>query len=142
MLEQFFRRDKNEVLFKLFSIILDSMCHPRSSANHKGKQGPRLRFMHYQQICDLYNRQYKTSNKKSQNKEEKLKTVDVAGYCKKLMKLGFLNIENHRTSSEKFVSLKFMQPYWENYLKASKAKADRDPYEFISESEIQAILST
>ena len=53
---------------------------------------PKEQYMHYQQICDLYNKKYKTSNKNSHNKEEKLKTIDVAGYCKKFEKLGFIQI--------------------------------------------------
>jgi len=48
--------------------------------------------MGYTELCNLYNRIYKTSNKHSQNKEEKLKTGDVAGYSKKLEKLGFVEI--------------------------------------------------
>ena len=53
---------------------------------------PKKQYMHYNGICDSYNKRNKFSNKHSQNKEEKLKTVDVASYCKKFEKLGLLSI--------------------------------------------------
>jgi len=67
--------------------------------------------MGYTELCNQYNKQYKTSNKHSQNKEEKLKTVDVAGYSKKLEKLGFVEIGQMKNSSERVVRLKSMQAY-------------------------------
>ena len=61
----------------------------------------------------MYNRKYKTSNKHSQNKAEKLTKNDLANYCKKLEKLGFLDISHDKNSSERLVSLSSRRQYWQ-----------------------------
>lgn len=63
----------------------------------------------YTELTNIYNKQYKTSNKHSQNKEEKLKPRDVAGYSKKLEKLGFVTIGQMKNSSERVVKLRAME---------------------------------
>lgn len=69
--------------------------------------------MGYTELCNQYNKIYKTSQKHSQNKEEKLKPQDVAGYAKKLEKLGFVEIGQMKNSSERVVRLTAMQGYQE-----------------------------
>lgn len=95
MLEHFYKRDKNEVLFRLYEILKEKLMPLRGkqdaclSAIGKLKPMPRqaesqMRFLEYNEICNEYNRRYRASNKNSCHREEKLKSVDVAGYSKKL----------------------------------------------------------
>ena len=54
MLSQFFNREKNEVLFKLYEILLQKM-------GVRGDEAPQRESMGYTELCNLYNKLYKTS---------------------------------------------------------------------------------
>jgi len=54
LLSQFFNREKNEVLFKLYEIL-------RQKMGVRGDETPQRESMGYTELCNLYNKLYKTS---------------------------------------------------------------------------------
>jgi len=58
MLSQFFNKEKNEVLFKLYSILQAKMSYSKCKEDIRESMG-------YTELCNQYNKQYKTSNKHS-----------------------------------------------------------------------------
>jgi hypothetical protein len=58
MLSQFFNKEKNEVLFKLYSILQAKMSYGKCKEDIRESMG-------YTELCNQYNKQYKTSNKHS-----------------------------------------------------------------------------
>ena len=107
-------------MFCIYDIIQDLLCHKPAVIISKngilisdaGKSNKTVQFVGYQEICNEYNKKYKQSNKNSYNRDDKLKTVDVAGYCKKLSRLGLVSILNQRQQNEKLVILQSMKGYW------------------------------
>ena len=72
---------------------------------HKPEKNFQLNHLEYSEICEEYNKRYRQSAKISVNRQEKLRTLDVAGYCTKLLRLGILSVLNQRNSAEKLVVL-------------------------------------
>lgn len=107
-------------MFCIYNIIQDLLCHKPAVLLQKNgflindisKSNKTVQFIGYQEICNDYNKKYKHSNKNSHNRDDKLKTVDVAGYCKKLSKLGLVSIINQKQQNEKLVVLQSMKGYW------------------------------
>lgn len=60
----------------------------------------------YSEICAKYNERYAQSKKRCGVQYVKMTTLDVAHYCKKLEKIGFVNSVCNATTSEKKISLR------------------------------------
>lgn len=60
----------------------------------------------YSEICSQYNQKYASSKKRCAHSSAKLTTFDIAHYCKKLEKIGFVNSVCNQSTSEKKISLK------------------------------------
>eukprot|EP00347_Sterkiella_histriomuscorum_P000823 403374378 len=95
ILEQFYKREENTILFNLYNILCTYAAH---------------KDLVYSEICKKYNDIYAQSKaKKSANLNiqttQKLTTLDVAHYCKKLEKCGFIKSQSNISSSEKKISL-------------------------------------
>ncbi|CDW77868.1 UNKNOWN [Stylonychia lemnae] len=100
--QQFYKKEENAILFNLYNII----C-----------QNAMTKDLVYSEICKKYNEKYAQSKGKrthSNNKEmesnntnytAKLTTLDVAHYCKKLEKCGFIHSHSNISTSEKKISL-------------------------------------
>eukprot|EP00347_Sterkiella_histriomuscorum_P013500 403364481 len=95
ILEQFYKREENTILFNLYNILCTYAAH---------------KDLVYSEICKKYNDIYAQSKaKKPANLNiqttQKLTTLDVAHYCKKLEKCGFIKSQSNISSSEKKISL-------------------------------------
>lgn len=90
LLEQFYKKDENVVLFQVYEII----CR-----HGHGKE------MLYTEICSRYNEKYASTKKRCAQQSVKLNTLDIAHYCKKLEKIGFVDTTTNATTSEKKISL-------------------------------------
>lgn len=90
LLEQFYKKDENVVLFQVYEVI----CR-----HGQGKE------MLYTEICNRYNERYASTKKRCASQSVKLNTLDIAHYCKKLEKIGFVNTTTNATTSEKKISL-------------------------------------
>ena len=83
-LQHFYKRDKNELLFRIYELLLD-LLHPESqplmtmSAQGALKVDDKvtLRSLSYSDICQEFNKRYGASDKHSQNKEEELNSGDA-----------------------------------------------------------------
>jgi hypothetical protein len=62
--------------------------------------------MLYNEICSKYNEKYANSKKRCALQSAKLTTLDVAHYCKKLEKIGFVSSACNASTSEKRVTLR------------------------------------
>lgn len=82
MLEQYYKAEDNQVLFSLYQFL----CEHYSSQQKQP--------VTYSDICDWFNRKSKSSTQKKRTAKsyEKISTQDVAHYCKKLEKCGFVSI--------------------------------------------------
>lgn len=90
LLEQFYKKDENVVLFQMYEVI----CR-----HGQGKE------MMYTEICNRYNEKHASTKKRCAQQSVKLNTLDIAHYCKKLEKIGFVNTTTNATTSEKKISL-------------------------------------
>jgi len=90
LLEQFYKREENLILFHVYDILC---LNPN-------------RALVYSEICSKYNEKYAQSKKRCGVQFVKLTTLDVAHYCKKLEKIGFVNSVCNATTSEKKISLR------------------------------------
>lgn len=91
LLEQFYKKDENVVLFQVYEVI----CR-----HGQGKE------MLYTEICSRYNEKYASTKKRCAQQSVKLNTLDIAHYCKKLEKIGFVDTTTNATTSEKKISLR------------------------------------
>ena len=64
------------------------------------------RDMLYTEICSKYNEKYASTKKRCAQQSVKLNTLDIAHYCKKLEKIGFVDTNTNATTSEKKISLR------------------------------------
>ena len=90
LLEQFYKRDENVVLFHLYDILCRN--------SH--------REMVYSEICSQYNDQFASSKKRCAQQSVKLTTLDIAHYSKKLEKIGFVISTCNSNTSEKKIRLR------------------------------------
>ncbi len=97
MLEQFYHKEENLILFQMFEILCDH--------SHKG--------MLYSEICKLYNTKFASSKKRCAQQSVKLTNLDVAHYSKKLEKIGFVTSNNSNTA-EKVICLRKMDKLQKN----------------------------
>lgn len=78
LLEQFYKREENVILFQVYEII----CHNSTKD------------LVYSEICTKFNDKY-ASKKRCALETQKLTTLDIAHFCKKLEKLGFVSSANN-----------------------------------------------
>ena len=90
LLEQFYKREENLILFHMYQIL----------CQHSHKE------LVYSEICTKYNEKFAQSKKRCAQQSAKLTTLDVAHYCKKLEKIGFVNSVCNSNTSEKKISLR------------------------------------
>lgn len=62
----------------------------------------------------------------------------MAGYCKKLEKLGFVDIQTQRNSSERVVKLTSMATYWEQI--KDKGRGKKDNKKLVHDADFEQIL--
>jgi len=63
--------------------------------------------MTYDDICKLFNEKKGSNNRKRSHKaQERINNQDVAHYCKKLEKCGFVSITSQKEDSQKLITLK------------------------------------
>ena len=101
LLSLLINQEKNEVLFKLYQILEDSMCYREG---HVPKES-----ISYEEITRIFNKTYGASNRHSANKHKQLKSCDISTYTKKMEKLGFLQTDAIKDHKE--VKLQVMQAY-------------------------------
>ena len=90
MLEQFYKPEENTVLFGLYKILCSQTKQPT--------------YMTYSDLSKAFNSK-KQDRKRTNKAYEKINNQDVAHYCKKLEKCGFVCITSQRENSEKLISL-------------------------------------
>lgn len=77
MLEEYYKKEENNMLFSLYDLLCKN-AHKKAT---------------YLSICKWFNEENSSANRKRSNKaQEKIVSQDVAHYCKKLEKCGFVTI--------------------------------------------------
>lgn len=89
LLEQFYKKEENVILFHMYDVLCQNS----------------YRDLVYSEICQKFNDKY-ASKKRCAQESEKLNTFDVAHYCKKLEKIGFVTSATNEKTSEKKITLR------------------------------------
>lgn len=109
MLTQFYKREENQVLFNLYQTIYqDTMRPPAKTLSQQAKTSSAAVYFSYSDLCRKFNARH-ASSKKRNKLEGGNKIKDVAHYCKKLEKCGFLACKTSQNSSERQISLRRQQ---------------------------------